>query len=588
MKKTVSILLTAALLVSLLLALPIASSAKEEASDPVAISDAAGFAAMETGGSYYLTKDITISETHSAAFSGTFDGKGFKITTSVPLFDTFEGTAKDLVIEGSITSSADRCGAFCNTVTGESTFTNITNKANIAGSDSKVTSADDLGVVGSYGGIIGTTLKNIPLTVENCSNYGKITGYDAGGLMGKSHAKLTMKNCKNFGDVSGADCGGGVVSWLWGDFTLENCENGSKTVIPDITSAGDAPGGMVSYISENTNGTFKNCVNYGHIHSESKDAAGIMGRSGAKGTHNYDGCVNYGPVEGDWAGGITGNEGKNGIHNYTGCINYGSIEGTKTGGIVGVDQGAITALRCMNYADIKAQKQAAGIIGAFGASGGDQMESTVTYCGNEGKIVAAQDTAGGIVAYANASSVSKLTIKGCYNNGDVTGGCESSGILGYYNGGADSSCNACFNTGLITTTDTGEKPLALFYNKGSGAKAELSKDNFYLGGCAQNESRFGDNYLEMNPTAGDKFAYGEVCYKLNQALGEEVFFQTIGTDQYPSFDATHKRVVLEGQNYVNPAAQQNPTTGDGVYVMVAVAVISLLGAGYVAVRRVKE
>ena len=556
--KKIATVITAALIAALLvLSLPISLLAKEEGSDPVGISDAAGFAAMETGGSYFLTQDITISATHSAAFAGTFDGKGHKITTSVPLFDTFEGTAKDLTIEGALTLTADRGGAFANTITGETTLSGIINRANVTGSTSKVTAADDLGVNGSYGGILGTMLKNVPVTIENCENYGKIIGYDAGGLVGKSHAALTMKNCKNFGDVDGGDCGGGLISWLWGDFTVENCENGSKTVTPDITSAGDAPGGIVSYISASTNGTFKNCVNYGHIHSAGQDAAGIMGRSG-----------------------------KNGRHVYEGCVNYGAVEGVHAGGIAGADGSAITVLRCLNYAQIQGTKQAAGIIASLGSSDANKEESTVTYSANEGKIVATADTAGGIVAYANGSSVAKLTIKGCYNNGDVTGGCEASGILGYFNGGTESSAIACFNTGLISTTDAGEKPLAIFYNKADGANAALTKDNFYLAGCATNESRFGGTYLDLNPTAGDKFAYGEVCYKLNQALGEEVFFQTIGTDAYPTFDATHKRVVFENNEYKNPTAS-NPTTGDEIFVVAAIALLSLLAAGY-ALRRVKE
>ena len=557
MKKMVSILLSALMIAAAALAFPLSSMAKDEESDPVGISDAAGFAAMETGGSYFLTQDITISATHVAAFSGTFDGKGHKITTSVALFDTFQGVAKDFTIEGAVTGSGDRGGVFCNTITGETTLSGIVNKANLLAPESQAANADELEVTGSFGGIVGTTVKSVPLTIENCENYGKITGYDAGGIIGKSHAALTMRNCKNFGDVSAGDCAGGLMSWPWGDFTIENCVNGSETVTPDITSSGDAPGGIVSYISGNTNGTFKNCVNYGHVHSAEKDAAGIMGRAGKNGRHVYEDCVNYGPVEGAHAAGIAG-----------------------------ADGAAVTILRCFNYAEIQGATQAAGIIASLGASGGTKEESTITYSANEGKITANKDTAGGIAAYVNGSSVSRITIKGCYNNGDVTGGCEASGILGYYNGGSDSSAVACFNTGLIYTTNSGEKPLAIFYNKGENADASLTKDNFYLAGCATNESRFKNDYLDMNPTDGDKFAYGEVCYKLNQALGEEVFFQTIGTDAFPTFDASHKRVVFDGQNYSNPAdAGGNPSTGDSTMLFAAVAVISLLGAGYVVSRR---
>ena len=566
MKKSFILILAAIVLTAAMIILPVAVSAKEEAGDPVAVSDAAGFAAMASGGTYYLTADITVSETHLTAFSGTFDGKGHKITTSVTLFDTFEGTAKDFTLEGAVTSSADRGGVFANTVTGETTLSGIVNRANFTGSAEKVVSADDLGVVGTYGGIIGTTLKSVPLTIENCDNYGKITGYNAGGISGKNHANLTMKNCRNFGDIAGTDVGGGLIAWQWGDFTIENCSNGSKDKAPDITSASDAPGGIISYISGSTPGTLRNCVNYGHIHSTDSDAGGIVGRSGAKKVHNYEGCVNYGLIEGVHAGGMAGNDGA-----------------------------AVNLLRCMNYAEIKGVKQAAGMIGSLGDS--DTADpSSVTYCGNEGKITAEKDTAGGIIAYANGSSARVLTIRGCYNSADVTGGCEASGILGYINSSPETSVNACFNSGLITSTDTGETPIAIYYNKAGDASADKSKNNFYLAGCAKSEARVGGNYLDMAPTPGDAFGYGEVCYKLNQALGEEVFFQTIGTDSVPTFDTASKKVIFENGEYKNPApvnpggqdptpGGQTPPTGDGFVFTAAIALVALLGAGAVLVYR---
>ena len=146
MKKTLSVILAVVLAAAMTLLIPLSSFAKEEAGDPKPVGDAAAFAAMETGGSYYLTANITVSETHSAAFSGTFDGKGIKITTSVPLFDTFEGTAKDFTIEGSVTSNADRAGAFCNTVVGDTTLSGIINKGSVTGSMSATAKSDDLGV----------------------------------------------------------------------------------------------------------------------------------------------------------------------------------------------------------------------------------------------------------------------------------------------------------------------------------------------------------------------------------------------------------------------------------------------------------
>ena len=568
MKKTLSIILAVVLAATMTLLIPLSAFAKEEGSDPKPVADAAAFAAMETGGSYYLTANITVSETHSAAFSGTFDGKGFKITTSVPLFDTFEGTAKNFTIEGAVASTADRAGAFCNTITGDTTLSGIINRATVTGSMSSVSASDDLDVNGVYGGIVGTSLKNGTLTIENCENYAKISGYDAGGIAGKTHANLIVKNCKNFGDVDSYDVGAGIIGWTWGDYTIEGCVNGSKTVSPKIDNVNDCAGGILAYVSGSTNGTIKNCVNYGKITSspetKGKSAGGIMGRPGDKGTHNYEGCENYGEVNAWFAGGITGKEG-----------------------------GAVNFLRCMNYADINGTRHAAGIIAELD---NDEISdpSTITYCGNYGSVKAATDTAGGIISYANGSAGRTLTIKGCINDGDVSGGCESSGILGYMNNTTASTVNACINTGLITTTDTGETPVALYFFKSNDATADNNKNNFYLAGCAQGEARLGGSVVEFKPTSGTAFEYGEVCYKLNQALGEEVFFQTIGTDRIPTFDSSSKKVVFENGEYKNPSAAPTPggsgttpPTGDATVTVIAVALAAVLMTGSALVIRRK-
>ena len=55
-----------------------------------AINSAEEFAAMAADGTYYLAADITLTATYAEAFTGTFDGNGKTITTSVPVFDRIE------------------------------------------------------------------------------------------------------------------------------------------------------------------------------------------------------------------------------------------------------------------------------------------------------------------------------------------------------------------------------------------------------------------------------------------------------------------------------------------------------------------
>ena len=44
---------------------------------------------------------------------------------------------------------------------------------------------------------------------------------------------------------------------------------------------------------------------------------------------------------------------------------------------------------------------------------------------------------------------------------------------------------------------------------------------------------------------------GKLCYDLNEGAGKTIFYQTLGTDLHPVFDATHGVVIKDGDKYVN-------------------------------------
>lgn len=557
MKKTLSILLVAIMILSLAATVPTFVSAKEEQGAATAISNGADFAIMQANGNYYLTADITVSATYTSEFTGTFDGKGHKITTTAPLFDVFSGTATDFTIEGTVSSTKDRAGVFCNSL-GNAKVSKIINKATLNGSTTKVTSEDALELNGAYGSIAGTVLKSVSPEVSDCTNYGKITGYTAGGFFGKAHANnVTYKNLTNLGDIVGTDCGAGITGWEWGDCTFENCVNGSKTVKPSITTDSDAAGGIVSYISGSTKVSYIGCVNYGNCHSTNSGAGGIAGRGGDKDDFTFRNCINYGEIKGDngYAGGICG--GDNGLIDAEYCFNYGTVYGGKQGG---------------------------GIVAHIGCKDKDG-QSRVVYCGNEGSVTTGTDTCGGVVGYAYGLDTKPLLIEYCYNTGDVKGGCEAGGIFGYTNNMPGLEIRYCFNTGMISTTNANEIAVALYFNKNADpAAAGLIKDNYYLAGCATKEARtHGSNYSDMNSnlTAAD-FASGKVCYMLNQAAGKEVFRQTIGTDAAPTLNADSKSVIFEGGQYSNP---QPPVTGDSIVIVAVIATVSIFGMGIALYRK---
>ena len=97
MKKIISIALT------LCMVLGLCSFSVAAAPEGTAITDAAGFAAMDPAGTYYLANDITLTASYATAFAGTLDGNGKTITVSAPIFAEIAGaTIKNLNVAGAI------------------------------------------------------------------------------------------------------------------------------------------------------------------------------------------------------------------------------------------------------------------------------------------------------------------------------------------------------------------------------------------------------------------------------------------------------------------------------------------------------
>lgn len=585
MKKQISILLTLLIIIGLAAVAPITVFAKDDEAEPLPIADAASFAAMDQTGSYYLTADITIDATYIGTFAGTLDGKGHKLTISVPVFENVKGTVKDLVIEGKVenTSAEILAALACNAVAGAK-FEKIINRADVIGDASKTKRA--AGVVALINAGDDTAV------ITDCTNTGKIVGYVAGGVIGRAEAKTEVRGCLNTGVIEGGDTLGGVFAWPVEEFIIENCTNGVKDGAATVADTGDSSGGIVSYVSGGNSGTIRNCTNYSDIKNTSgKCAAGIVARLGGSSSVDFFDCKNYGKIEnasGKWAaGGIAGES--EGIVNFDGCLNYGAVDSTKykAGGICGGLSQITTVKNCVNFADIHALKQAGGIIGACGNNKIESGDYIFELCGNEGNITTDKDTAGGIVAYVfgtdkgNNKHAPKL--KGCYNTGNVTGGCEASGLIGYFNGTSAAEIKNCFVTGKIKTTDTSMKSCVFFWCKLDRAMDEGNiSGNFYIAGCADTEKYENGAYVDAaaNLTADDVKS-GKLAYDMNKLLGGEFFFQTIGTNAAPTTDKSQKSVKLVNGKYTNesgttPVTPTAPATGDSTPVYIIAAVLAIM------------
>lgn len=184
---------------------------------------AAWVKAKNTMEGYLITQtaDITLPDTFTGVgvynmspsvtnyvFSGTFDGKGHKITSSgtktVSIFNNLQnGGIKNVISEGKFLYAG--IAYYCNN------------------------------------GII-----------ENCENNAKISGSDSiGGIVGKLGTGATISNCINKGDVEASSKGGGICGWsVNGSNSILNCINLGR-----VTGTGTL-GAVVATNSGNVKNTY--------------------------------------------------------------------------------------------------------------------------------------------------------------------------------------------------------------------------------------------------------------------------------------------------------------------------------------------
>ena len=210
------------------------------------ISSSEEFAAMQAGGNYKLTKDITVTSPYSGNFSGTFDGDGHKVTLNIDdtssnqaLFKavTNSGTVKNVITEGFVKTGSYAAGI---AAVNEGTIENCLNEAEIS-------------ATGDYAaGIVANMTAG---TVKSCGNTGDISGTGSSsryiaGIVGNS--KGTIESCYNQGNIlsnrtRASASVGGVVGFLTGSSAkLGNSYNTGKITVPSSSSNYGAVAGFIS------------------------------------------------------------------------------------------------------------------------------------------------------------------------------------------------------------------------------------------------------------------------------------------------------------------------------------------------------
>lgn len=208
------------------------------------IGTAEAFAAMEPGGNYQLTANITVTAPYANDFTGTFDGNGHTVmlditasTAYVGLFSKLAGGAvvKNVITAGSISGKVNNVGGIAGTADGNVTIENCKNTASIKGGK-------------GAGGILGYSEPGSGfVTISSCANMGSVSGTrkQVGGIAGNVVGTHIIRNCYNQGDISD---GAGILGRGTKGVLVENCytvgsveTNGAIIAVSSSSYSSDEP-----------------------------------------------------------------------------------------------------------------------------------------------------------------------------------------------------------------------------------------------------------------------------------------------------------------------------------------------------------
>ena len=307
-----------------------------------------------------------------------------------------------------------------------------------------------------------------------------------------------------------------------------------------FTGTLDGDGHSVSGIYINSTANYQGLVGYlgsgGALQNLGVKASYIKGRNIVGGlcgmnSGTMTNCYNTGSVtgtgNGDYVGGVCGRN--NG--NVNNCHNTGTVTGTGeyAGGLCGRNNGNVS--NCYNIGSVEGNKIVGGLCG--------QNDRTVTNCYNIGSVAGNDYRVGGVCGYNYGG-----TVTNCYNTGSVEGNRIVGGVCGW-NGGTVTNC---YNTGSVEG------------NEIVGGLCGLSFGNvtncYYLNTC-------GAAGVGTSKTA-DEFASGEVAWLLQNGQTEQVWGQTIGTEDYPVLggkkvynnNGTYSNMAMDGDFYLISTADE--------------------------------
>ncbi|MBQ8046421.1 MAG: hypothetical protein IJ196_00645 [Prevotella sp.] len=188
---------------------------------------------------------------------------------------------------------------------------------------------------------------------------------------------------------------------------------------------------------------------------------------------------------------------------------------------------------------VRAAGYAAGIVGAS-IHGGELL---IENCGNEAEVVVTESANAAGIFGVNDLSELHVTLRNCYNTGEVTGQRESAGISGWL--GKNALVENCYNIGYVSGVD--------------GVRTFARED-----GGSQFINCYENMGTQVTVVSDEAITNGELCFKLNGSeSGVERFLQTLGSDDFPVLHGNHAKIYYDGSKYTNDGTGiEKPTVSE--------------------------
>ncbi len=216
-------------------------------------------------------------------------------------------------------------------------------------------------------------------------------------------------------------------------------------------------------------------------------------------------------------------------YNYTGMIGYATA--AKVSGI---------------HSSLNVTATANTWVGGIVAGANGAIE--IAECTYDGTLNTSNGNAvGGIMGYANTGSIRNCIFSGTLEGG---GAAHFGGILGYVANAGFGGVENCLSTGTIDTSEgTFSNYAFLIGNINTNTKLTFIKNNYFEqrdNTCPGYAGAIANQAEVPIPVSSNQLESGEVCYLLNGDQSTITFYQTIGTDAYPTLDSSHGHVYRNG------------------------------------------